>query len=176
MFRYPLYLQHFHHESSLSLQLNSPLGDLAIFDLLHHLELRVKYINGTHALDFMKFIHKYSWVQTQTKLAETHCKISSVSSKPSLLPSFTTLILIAVFSSSNAVITKIRTIKPVLSGPLLSGNSLLGGQLSKSRKSLPLFTVNLTCIKRLSQSFVLHFARDIFYLRGSRSRLGHVIM
>ena len=34
------------------------------------------------------------------------------------------------------------TVKPVLSGPLLSGH------LSKSRKSLPLFTVNVTSIKR----------------------------
>ena len=37
--------------------------------------------------------------------------------------------------------------KPVLSGPVLSGHPLLSGHLSKSRKSLPLFTVNLTSIK-----------------------------
>ena len=40
------------------------------------------------------------------------------------------------------------TVKPVLSGPVLSGHPLLSGHLSKSWKSLPLFTVNLTSIKR----------------------------
>ena len=50
----------------------------------------------------MKFRHKYSWVQPRTKLSETHCKIASVSSKPSLSPCFTMLILIVVFSSSHA--------------------------------------------------------------------------
>ena len=40
------------------------------------------------------------------------------------------------------------TVEPVLSGTVLSGHPLLSGQLSKSRKLLPLFTVILTCIKR----------------------------
>ena len=41
-----------------------------------------------------------------------------------------------------------NTVEPVLSGPVLSGHPLLSGQLSKSRKLLPLITVILTCIKR----------------------------
>ena len=40
------------------------------------------------------------------------------------------------------------TVAPVLSGPVLSGHPLLSGQLSKSRKLLPLITVILTSIKR----------------------------
>ena len=40
------------------------------------------------------------------------------------------------------------TVEPVLSGPVLSGHPLLSGQLSKSRKLLPLITVILTSIKR----------------------------
>ena len=43
---------------------------------------------------------------------------------------------------------KISTVEPVLSGPVLSGHPLLSGQLSKSRKLLPLITVILTSIKR----------------------------
>ena len=39
-------------------------------------------------------------------------------------------------------------VEPVLSGTVLSGHPLLSGQLSKSRKLLPLITVILTCIKR----------------------------
>ena len=50
----------------------------------------------------MKFRHKYICVQPRTKLVETNCKIASVSSKPSLSPCFTMLILIAVFSNSHA--------------------------------------------------------------------------
>ena len=41
-----------------------------------------------------------------------------------------------------------NTVEPVLSGPVLSGHPLLSGQLSKSRKLLPLITVILTSIKR----------------------------
>ena len=41
-----------------------------------------------------------------------------------------------------------NTGEPVLSGPVLSGYPLLSGQLSKSRKLLPLITVILTSIKR----------------------------
>ena len=40
------------------------------------------------------------------------------------------------------------TVEPVLSGPVLSGHPLLSGQLSKSRKLVPLITVILTSIKR----------------------------
>ena len=40
------------------------------------------------------------------------------------------------------------TVEPVLSGPVLSSHPLLSGQLSKSRKLLPLITVILTSIKR----------------------------
>ena len=43
---------------------------------------------------------------------------------------------------------KMNTVEPVLSGTVLSGHPLLSGQLSKSRKLLPLITVILTCIKR----------------------------
>ena len=50
----------------------------------------------------MKFRHKYICVQPRTKLVETNCKIASASSKPSLSPCFTMLILIAVFSNSHA--------------------------------------------------------------------------
>ena len=42
------------------------------------------------------------------------------------------------------------TVKPVLSEPVFNGHPLLSGDLSKSRKSLPLITVNLTAIKRHS--------------------------
>ena len=40
------------------------------------------------------------------------------------------------------------TVEPVLSGPVLNGDPVLSGQLSKSRKLLLLFTVILTSIKR----------------------------
>ena len=40
------------------------------------------------------------------------------------------------------------TVEPVLSGTVLSGHPLLSGQLSKSRKLLPLITIILTCIKQ----------------------------
>ena len=40
------------------------------------------------------------------------------------------------------------TVEPALSGPVVSGHPLLSGQLSKSRKLLPLITVTLTSIKR----------------------------
>ena len=40
------------------------------------------------------------------------------------------------------------TVKPLLSGPLLSGQRLLNGHLSNSQKVFPLFTVHLTSIKR----------------------------
>ena len=46
------------------------------------------------------------------------------------------------------VSTEGYTFEPVLSGPVLSGHPLLSGQLSKSRKLLPLITVILTSIKR----------------------------
>ena len=46
-----------------------------------------------------------------------------------------------------------HTVKPVLSGPVLSGHPLLSGQLSKSRKLLPLITVILTSIKRSRSHF-----------------------
>ena len=46
------------------------------------------------------------------------------------------------------VVVIIITVEPVLSGPVLSGHPLLSGQLSKSRKLLPLITVILTSIKR----------------------------
>ena len=39
------------------------------------------------------------------------------------------------------------TVEPVLSVPVLSSHPLLSGQLSKSRKLLPLITVILTSIK-----------------------------
>ena len=39
-------------------------------------------------------------------------------------------------------------VKPLLSAPLLSGHPLLNGHLSNSQKAVPLFTVNLTSIKR----------------------------
>ena len=45
------------------------------------------------------------------------------------------------------------TVEPVLSGPVLSGHPLLSGQLSKSRKLLPLITVILTSIKRSRSPF-----------------------
>ena len=48
---------------------------------------------------------------------------------------------------------KENTVEPVLSGPVLSGHPLLSGQLSKSRKLLPLITVNLTSIKRSRSPF-----------------------
>lgn len=53
MLFYLLYLQRFRYESRLSFQLNTQLGDLAIFhlhQLRHHLDLRVKNINETFAL------------------------------------------------------------------------------------------------------------------------------
>ena len=45
------------------------------------------------------------------------------------------------------------TVEPVLSGPVLSGHPLFSGQLSKSRKLLPLITVILTSIKRSRSPF-----------------------
>ena len=45
-------------------------------------------------------------------------------------------------------ISRVTTVEPVLSGPVLSGHPLLSGQLSKSRKLVPLITVILTSIKR----------------------------
>ena len=41
-----------------------------------------------------------------------------------------------------------NTVKPVLSGTVLSGHPLLGGQLSKSRKLCPLIIVIFSSIKR----------------------------
>ena len=46
-----------------------------------------------------------------------------------------------------------HTVEPVLSGPVISGHPLLSGQLSKSRKLLPLITVILTSIKRSRSPF-----------------------
>ena len=45
---------------------------------------------------------------------------------------------------------KITTVKPVLSGPVLSGHPLLSqfSQLQKSRKFILLTTLNVTFIKR----------------------------
>ena len=41
-----------------------------------------------------------------------------------------------------------NTVESALSGPVLSGHSLVSGQLSKSQKLLPLITVILTSIKQ----------------------------
>ena len=41
-----------------------------------------------------------------------------------------------------------HTVKPLLSDTLLSSHPLLNGHLSNSQKAFPLFTVNLTSIKR----------------------------
>ena len=49
--------------------------------------------------------------------------------------------------------SRIYTVEPVLSGPVLSGHPLLSGQLSKSRKLLPLITVILTSINRSRSPF-----------------------
>ena len=51
------------------------------------------------------------------------------------------------------VVSNASTVEPVLSGPVLNGHPLLSGQLSKSRKLLPLITVILTSIKRSRSPF-----------------------
>ena len=55
----------------------------------------------------------------------------------------------ALFSNdSKKRMSQTDSVKPPLSGPLLSGQPLLNGHLSNSQKAVPLFTVNLTSIKR----------------------------
>ena len=57
-----------------------------------------------------------------------------------------------IFTWSSSILNTIKisiierkfTVKPLLSGPLLSGHPLLNGHFSNSQKSVPLFTVNLT--------------------------------
>ena len=65
-----------------------------------------------------------------------------------VVPVTCNLIVWYVKQNSPKVISKLHTVQRVLSGPVLSGHPLLSGQLSKSRKLLPLITVILTSTKR----------------------------
>ena len=65
----------------------------------------------------------------------------------SILPVFQTWLTLRLKKSKKKIYL-FPVVKPVLSGPVVSGHPLLSGQLSKSRKLLPLITVILTSIKR----------------------------
>ena len=53
-----------------------------------------------------------------------------------------------IFKNNTSLSVHLLYSQTSISGPLLSGHPLLNGHLSNSQKAVPLFTVNLTSVKR----------------------------